>query len=197
MIEDIRAAAEAVGITAVITNSDAKIETQLNRITRHEQLPIMLISWDIVTTLAFNDFGSLKHPSVAITCLLMDKAESNEKELKEAVALKMGVLFTEFVQELYNVIISFQHENETPPISGAQYTLVPSHGAGKHSGILGSFTMKARVQRCKDIILPATTPDKPIRRGIGRDRIGKDYIGSSPECGHGIGKDIIGRVKIK
>lgn len=175
MIEDIKNAAEAVGITAVITNSDSKIETQLNRITRHEDLPLMLISWDLVTTLSFNDLtGFLNHPSVQVTCLLMDKAESTEKELKEATAEKMGVLFTEFIQELYGEIVSYQTEVATPPISGAQFTLVPSHGAGKHSGILGSFTMKARIRKCVDIVLP--TPTQQTAKGIGKAPIGSTKI---------------------
>lgn len=177
MIEDIRDAAEAVGITAVITNSDSKIETQLNRITRHEDLPLMLISWDIVTTVSFNDAtGFINHPSVAITCLLMDKAESTEKELKEQVAVKMGVLFTEFLQELYATVIKYQTEITVPPVSGAQYTLVPSHGAGKHSGVLGNFTMKARIQKCIDIVLPEVVAPV-VRKGIGSDKIGRTKIG--------------------
>ena len=176
MIADIRDAAEAVGITAVITNSDARIETQLNRLTRHEDLPLMLISWDLVTNITIDSItGFLNHPTVNVTCLLMDKAETTEKELKEATAEKMGVLFTEFIQELHSTIVSFQTENTVAPISGAQYTLVPSHGAGKHSGVLGSFTMKARIRKCVDIILP--TPIEPVARGIGSAPIGSTKIG--------------------
>ena len=55
MIQDIKIAAEACGITAVITNSSERIETQLNRITGIEDLPILLCSWDFETTINFKN----------------------------------------------------------------------------------------------------------------------------------------------
>lgn len=144
MIEDLKLASEAVGITAFITNSDAKIETQLNRITDHADLPILLISWDIAHSLEFDSNGFIKNPTVNITCLLMNKAETTEKEMREAMAEEMGLLFQQFLQELYPIIVSYQTDNTTPAITGAGYTLVPMYGFGKHSGVLGSFTMKIR-----------------------------------------------------
>ena len=55
---------------AVQKEMTGKIETQLNRITGHEQLPIMLVSWDLETTLTFDEHGFLNNPSTKIVLLL-------------------------------------------------------------------------------------------------------------------------------
>ncbi len=57
MISEIKQAASAIGITTVITNSNERIESQLNRLTGIEDLPILLISWDIDTDLDFDATG--------------------------------------------------------------------------------------------------------------------------------------------
>jgi antitoxin component of RelBE/YafQ-DinJ toxin-antitoxin module len=145
MIDDIKQAAEVVGITMLITNSSERIETQLNRITRHEDLPIMLISWDFVTTLAFRDDGLLDNPELTLTALLMTKAEDNTKERREYAAEEMGKLFETFIQRLHNVIVGYQTSIVTPSITGASYTRLPLYGSGKHSGILANWSMKVRL----------------------------------------------------
>lgn len=149
MIQDIKTAAESVGITSIITNSNEKIETQLNRITGLEELPIMLVSWDLDTALVFNTNGFLDNPSTKVVCLLMDKSEDKSKELREITANDMGGLFQSFLQALYEQLIQYQLKAEEPPITEAGYKLVPKHGAGQHSGILGRFTMKTQVINCK------------------------------------------------
>ena len=73
-IADIKEAAKESGITAVITNSTERIETQLNKITGIEQLPIMLVSWDLETELTFDDNGFLNNPSTKVVLLLMTKS---------------------------------------------------------------------------------------------------------------------------
>lgn len=147
MIEDIKSAAEDVGITALITNSTEKIETQLNRITGIEDLPIMLVSWDLDVTLSFDTNGFLNNPSVKVICLLMDKAEDTSKEEAEKTAEAMGNLYQQFIQKLYERLVNVQRQVE-PSITEAGYKLVPKHGAGKHSGVLGRFTMKTGISNC-------------------------------------------------
>ena len=147
MIEDIKWAAGEVGITAIITNSTEKIETQLNRITGIEDLPIMLVSWDLITTLEFDQNGFLNNPSTKVVLLLMTKADDTTKEAAERSAELMGELFQMFLQKLYSKLVAYQRD-AVPPISGAEYTLVPQHGLGKHSGILGRFTMLDQISNC-------------------------------------------------
>lgn len=177
MIEDLRAASEAVGIQAFITNSDERIETQLNKLTGHEDLPILLISWNLQHNLVFTADNFLQNPSVPITCLLMAKADAREKELYEETAFEMGQLFQAFLIKLNETIISYQTDTTTPAISGASYTIVPKYGAGKHSGVLGNFTMKARIVNCEEVtVANIVTPPTPTKRGIGFDSIGSTKI---------------------
>lgn len=149
MIKEIEKAAEAVGITAVITNSTEKLETQLNRIMRIESLPAMLISWDMESTLEFDDNGFLNNPKTKIVLLLLTKAEDTEKATAEAAAEEMGFLFQQFVQTLFANLVPYQRTRTEPALTGVGYTLAPLHGAGKHSGILGRFTMSSEVANCK------------------------------------------------
>lgn len=148
MIADITIAAEAVGITAVISNSNEKIETQLNRITGIESLPIMLVSWDLETTLEFNDNGFLKNPSTNVVCLLMDKARDTTKEEAENTAETMGALFQGFIQNLRSLLVVYQLGETEDILSNITYTLAPKHGLGKHSGVLGRFTMMTEISNC-------------------------------------------------
>lgn len=149
MIQDIESAGEAVGITTIITNSNERIETQLSRITGFEDLPIMLVSWDLETELTFNSHGFLNNPSTKVVCLLMDKAEDNSKLERESSANRMGALFQSFIQELYNRLTLVQQISQENILTGISYKLVPKHGAGKHSGIMGRFTMETAVSNCK------------------------------------------------
>lgn len=147
MIQQIKQAADQVGIVALITNSSDRIETQLNSLTREENLPIMLVSWDIDTTLSFNKNGFLENPSSTIVALLVSKPEDLTKDVAEEVAEQMGALFRKFLQALYTILIPYQ-TTDTPSISGASYKLVPKHGAGKHSGVLGRFQMRTEIGNC-------------------------------------------------
>lgn len=137
---NMKAAAKAVGVNAVITDSDSKIETQLRRLTKEEQLPILLISWDIDVSLEFGTNGYLKDPSLAITCLLLSKPEDLTKEEAELLAEKMGVLFKDFLMELYK-LQSVTVKTPESTITNASYKLLPRYGIAKHSGVLGKFNV--------------------------------------------------------
>ena len=149
MINDIKTAGEAVGITTLITNSNEKIETQLNRITGFEDLPIMLVSWDLDTALEFDLNGFLKNPKTKVVCLLMDKADDTSKDEMELTANKMGALFQTFIQQLYSQLIQYQLIGPENILTDIGYKLVPKHGAGKHSGVMGRFQMATKVENCK------------------------------------------------
>lgn len=146
-IADIKEAAEKSGITAVITNSTERIETQLNRITGIEELPIMLVSWDLETDLSFDTNGFLTNPLTRVVLLLMTKSESNEKDEYEKAAEEMSGIYQIFLQNLNSHLVKYNKLNG-PSITNAGYTLVPRHGAGKHSGILGKFTMIGEIKNC-------------------------------------------------
>lgn len=148
MIADIKTAAEAVGITAVITNSREKIETQLNRITGLEELPIMLISWDLSTSLEINEHGFLNNPITDVTVLLLDKPADTSKDEAEDTAEEMATLYQSFIQKLYDGLIQYQKVEGEQVLDGINYTLVPQHGLSKHSGILGRFTMQTGISNC-------------------------------------------------
>ncbi len=146
-IDSIKQVAEDSGITAIITNSNEKIETQLNRITGVENLPIMLISWDLQTTLTFNENGFLNNPSTNVVLLLMTKSEQRTKEEFEISAQEMASIFQIFVQKLNSYLVKY-NTSGNQPLSNINYTLVPVHGLGKHSGILGKFTMIGEIINC-------------------------------------------------
>lgn len=162
MIQLIKDSAEAVGIALVITNSDTAIETQLNSlthkvekgdpanpntVTRVTDLPIMLISWDINTDLTFNAHSFLDNPESKIVALLMKKATDLKKDTLEEASVEMGVLFTQFIQNLYSRLVPYMRTTTTP-ITGASYKLVPKYGSGKHSGVLGKWNMKIPLDVC-------------------------------------------------
>lgn len=140
----IKQAAESVGVTAIITNSDEKIETQLNRLTKVEDLPIMLISWDIDFTIQFDLHGFMDNPQASIVCLLLDKPEDLSKNEAEDTAEKMAEVFKKFLQRLHDMMKPLT-KNGVNPISNAQYKLVPRHGIAKHSGVLGRFLVSDTV----------------------------------------------------
>ena len=147
MIQDIRDSADAVGISAFITNSKEKIETQLNRLNKETDLPTMLISWDIDVTLDFDENGFLKNPTIAIVALLVSKPEDLAKETQELTSIEMGELFQLFIRDLHQRLRKFQKDT-APPITNASYKLVPKHGTGMHSGVLGRFSMRVQAVNC-------------------------------------------------
>jgi hypothetical protein len=142
MLKEIRAVAENLGITLVIAKSDEDIDTQVNRITRIEDLPIMLSSWDLKVKLEFDtETGFLKNPTVDVTMLLITKASSTAKEELELKAEEMGVLFTKFTSDLKKYL-TLNTNVKQDPIKGIGFTYVPSFGSGKHSGVLGKFNVQ-------------------------------------------------------
>lgn len=144
MIQYIKQAAIDSGISSVITNSEEKIETQLNSLTKDVNTPIMLISWDIDTDLNFDDNGLLENPLSVITALLMTKASDMKKESMEAGTDSMAFLYQVFLQKLYKILVPLQRSSGSP-ITEASYKRVPNHGAGKHSGVLCRWTMKSEI----------------------------------------------------
>lgn len=147
MINEIKDAANKVGITTLITNSDERIETQLNRITRIEDLPIMLVSWDIESTIEFGQNGFFNNPASQITLLLMTKSETKEKKEYEDTSEKMGQLFIKFARALNDSLV-LSYRGQGFPLKNISYKLVPKHGLGKHSGVLGKFTMFSKIDNC-------------------------------------------------
>ena len=147
MIDEITTAAKSVGITAIITNSTEKIETQLNKITGIEELPIMLVSWDYETSVTFDESGFVNNPSTNIVLLLMTKADSKLKNELEEASESMGALFIEFAKTL-NSNLKVLTKNGENALSSVNYKNVPRHGAGVHSGVLGKFTMLSTVTNC-------------------------------------------------
>ena len=143
MIQDIKDAA-AVGITTFITNSDEKIETQLNRLTKEEELPIALVSWNITAQVAFNPDGTLANPLAAIVMLVLSKPDDRSKDTHEDVSEQMSSLYIDFLQKLNGDMVIHSRTPE-PAVSGANFKLVPNYGKGKHSGVLGKFNVIVRL----------------------------------------------------
>lgn len=151
VIKLIEQAAEKVGIVAVVTNSDQKLTTQLNRVKSEENEPMALITWDLTTSLSFNSDGNLNNPTTPVTMLLMSKADSSdlEKEDREDMAEQMGDLFTQFVIELRKILVPLNYSKSSEEIiTNVQYQLVPKYGLAKHSGIIGRFTMISNFKNC-------------------------------------------------
>lgn len=149
IISIIRSTAKEVGITAVITNSASRLESQLNRNTDLSDLPMMLINWDLTTNYEFNEHGFLNNPQTPVTCLLMSKADDIDTPSQyEETAELMQDLFTVFIQKLYLNLTSIQTNSATPAITSASSILVPKHGLGKHSGVVGRWTMKSEITNC-------------------------------------------------
>lgn len=149
MIDEITSAAKEVGINVTITNSTEKIETQLNKITGIEELPIMLVSWDYETAVTFDSNGFINPPSTKIVLLLMTKAESKEKVELELSSKTMGSLFVEFVRVLNtNMKLKIRLSEGENALSGVTFKNIPRHGLGVHSGVLGQFSMLSTITNC-------------------------------------------------
>ena len=146
MLPELRIAAEQVGITLVIAESDKNIDNQLNRIIREETLPVMLSAWDLSVALEFDaDTGFLKNPTVDVTLLLVTKAETLEKKELEASAEEMGRLFIKFVKNFKKHLIANTNVKKNP-LTGISFTYVPSFGAAKHSGVLGEMKIQQNLE---------------------------------------------------
>ena len=145
MLTEMKLVAEEIGITLIIAESDKAIESQLNRITRVETLPVMLSSWDLNVQLEFDANGFLKNPTVDVTLLLITKAETLEKKDLELEAEEMGKLFVLFVKNLKTYLTANTNVKESP-ITGIEFTYVPSFGAGKHSGVLGKMNVQQNLE---------------------------------------------------
>ena len=149
VIDIIKTAATEVGITATVTNSDAKLQVQLNRLKDEADDAMALITWDLTTTLTFDVNGFLQNPTTPVTMLLMSKADSTEKVDRESKAEEMGDLFTSFIQTLRNNLVQYNRNfDNTNLITGMGYQLVPAYGLGKHSGVIGRFTMISGLSNC-------------------------------------------------
>jgi len=144
-IEHIEAAAWEVGVEVVVTNSEERIESQLNSLTRDGDMPILLINWDIETKLQFDENGFLKNPNSNIVSLLMKKAEDNSVAEKKRTTKEMGTLFRSLMVALYKILVPFQRDLEKKPLEDISYKDLPSYGHGKHSGVIGKFTVSDSV----------------------------------------------------
>lgn len=147
MIAQLTEAATAAGIKLVVTNSRETIDAQINKLTREEDSPQMLISWDIDTTLTFDENGFLQNPSSKMVILLMGKAVDDGNEAKLLKAQEVGVLFQQFCQNLYGILVK-TNKDSTSPITEAGYQLVPLYGKGHHSGVIGRLTANAPILNC-------------------------------------------------
>lgn len=141
MLTDLKTVASNLGITLVIAESDKDINTQLNRIVRIEDLPIMLSSWDLNVNLEFDENGFLKNPTTDVTLLLLSKANTLERSDLEAEAEEMGKLFIQFVKNVKTYLTANTNVKENP-VTGISFTYVPAFGSGKHSGVLGKFKVQ-------------------------------------------------------
>jgi hypothetical protein len=148
MISNIEKAAENVGITAIVTNSTEKIEVQLNKISNLEDMPLMLISWDLDVNVEFNENGFLNNPVVDVICLLMTKPEVLSKDEMETSAEEMYYLYLEFIQELRDILSPLLVNYQEQPLTGIGCKIVPKHGLGKHSGVMGRFSMITSISNC-------------------------------------------------
>lgn len=141
MIKYIKEVANEVGINTIFSNSEERIETQLNRLTREEDVPIMLIAWDIDTNLEFDTNGFLKNPSSNITAILVRKPEDLTSDMSLETSLEMVILFQKFIQKLNDKLKPLLKDYITP-LSNITYKLIPKYGAGKHSGIFAKWNQK-------------------------------------------------------
>ena len=114
---------------------------------RNEELPIALVNWDLQTDINFDSDGFLDNPSTNVTMLLMDKSETRDYSDMIDKSEEIGDLFVQFIQVLNNALRQFNRKGENA-VSGANYTIVPKHGAGYHSGVIATFNLKTPIRRC-------------------------------------------------
>jgi len=140
-IIDVENAASSVGINLFITNSTEKIETQLNRLTKQVDLPILLANWDIDIDITFDQNGYLTQPVLKFTVLLLNKAEDLQKDTLEKTAFEMADVWFDFLKALRDLATSRMTGEVTDPVQNISTKIVPKHGLGKHSGVLGTFNL--------------------------------------------------------
>ncbi len=145
MLTDLKAVALATGFTIIIAKSDTTVKDQLNRITKLEELPIALITWELNVNVEFDDGGRLMNPKTQITMLLVDKATDLSKDNMELKAEEVGNLFIKFMRNYRTHLFNNTNVKQNP-ITGISFTYAPSFGAGKHSGILARFTTQMDLQ---------------------------------------------------
>ena len=76
MIAQLKEAALAVGIEAIITNSQKEIDTQVAKMMERGDAPKMAVSWDIDYDFSFNELGLLNNPDIKLV-ILLNPANSN------------------------------------------------------------------------------------------------------------------------
>lgn len=148
VVSSIEKAAESAGIAAFISNSEERIENQLNKLTRHEDLPIMLVSWDLESSVSFDENGFLTPPNTNVIALLMGKAEYNTAESRKEKIEEIEKLLHVFLRGLYADLVHFNHGSASSPLTNVGYTHNPIYGPGKHSGLLVRWTMISEANNC-------------------------------------------------
>jgi hypothetical protein len=141
-------AADNVGVNLFISDSSERIETQLNKLTRNEDLPIILISWDVSGSISFDPNGWITDPNYSVTSLLLTKPESLAKAEAKKSTQEMADLFFRFMQELNKIQrpkLRMNLPQGLNAVTNVTANFVPVHGAGKHSGILGTFNVFDRI----------------------------------------------------
>ena len=151
MLKDLKAASLEVGFSTIIATSEKNIKDQLNIITRTENLPLALVSWDIEKRIEFDESGFLKNPTTDITMLLVDKAESLEKIELEKTSEEMGDLFIKYIKNLKNYLTQRTNVKQGP-ITGISFTHVPKFGAGQHSGVMAKFNVQLNLNNECEIL---------------------------------------------
>ena len=150
MIQEITEAATEAGIVAIVSDSKTKLVTQLNVLTKKEDSPILLISWDIGTTVEFDSNGFLKAPRAKIVFMLFEKPEKLEKAEYKDSSVEMQGLFYEFIQLLYPKLSKYRRSVDERNISEINTKLIPVQPLSHHSGVNGSFSMVVGVNRVCD-----------------------------------------------
>ncbi len=79
---------------------------------------------------------------------MLDKAEDTSKVEAEKTAELMGKAFQKFIVNLNSILSRYRKGEQVNSLSGIGYKLVPIHGAAKHSGIMGRFTMLGKIENC-------------------------------------------------
>ena len=157
MIDKIKQASESVGIRAFVLNSDRGISAQLNSLTRDEELPIMVMSWDIESVTSFDENGFLNPPSAKVTGLLLKKPQELTRGEFVDCSEEMQNLFYNFIQELRPLLVGNIRSMGEQPVSNIQTKLVPTYGNSKHSGVMATWNMVGEIVRTCRIDTTAST----------------------------------------
>lgn len=143
VIKALKEAAEEVGISLFETNSTENGDTQINKLTRESDLPLMMLSWDMKANVSFDSHGFVNNVQFDTQTILITKAEILTAEKMNEAAQEMGSLYVSFLQAL-NLNLRKQlkaEDGKLTPVINASYVHFPAYGAGKHSGVLGNFSV--------------------------------------------------------